>query len=73
MSGCIGCNDQMSYEVQSDGTVIMEILRDGIATRKLTTLKSLGVKSAAEQNKLRDALIPHFKRLVSERDRSDRA
>ena len=43
MSGCIGCSDNLGYEKQSDGTLILRLTRDGITTTKTTSLEALNL------------------------------
>jgi hypothetical protein len=74
MSGCIGCDDNMSYEVQSDGTVILRIVRDGIESTERTTMQALGLNhSGLSGLALHNAMQPALRRLQKKRDASDRA
>ena len=73
MSGCIGCEDSFSYERESDGTLHLILVRDGITTRKTTNLKALNLDNSLTPLALHQALQSHFKALSKERDRSDRA
>ena len=73
MSGCIGCDDSFSYERESDGTLHLNLVRDGITTRKTTTLEALNLSSDLTPLALHQALQSHFKALSKERDRTDRA
>ena len=73
MSGCIGCNDSTGYEVQSDGTVILRLVRDGIETTEQTSLKELGFGQGLSGLALHRLMQPHLRRLQKKRDASDRA
>jgi hypothetical protein len=73
MSGCIGCTDDFGYEKQSDGTLILSLVRDGITTTKTTSLKALNLSNDLNGLALHNALNPHLKALQKQRDLSDRA
>ena len=73
MSGCIGCTDDLGYEKQSDGTLILRIKRDGITTTEITSLKALNLSNDLTGLALHNALHPHLKALQKQRDLSDRA
>ena len=73
MSGCIGCTDNLGFEKQSDGTLILRLVRDGIATTKTTSLKALNLPPDLNGMALHQAVQPHLKALQKQRDLSDRA
>ena len=73
MSGCIGCNDETGYEVQSDGTVILRLVRDGIETIEQTSLTELGLGTGLRGLALHRLMQPHLRKLIKKRDASDRA
>ena len=74
MSGCIGCDDDTGYTIESDGTVTLRITRDKITTEEKTTLKELGLEHANLTGlALHNAMQPHIRQLQKKRDASDRA
>ena len=75
MSGCIGCgHDGISYEVQSDGTVIFTVMRDGIPTKHTTTMNELGLNQATLSGiALHQAMRRRYKEAQRMRDEYDRA
>ena len=73
MSGCIGCEDSFGYEKQSDGTLILRLVRDGITTTQTTSLKDLNLSPDMTGLALHKAVQPHLKALQKQRDLSDRA
>ena len=74
MSGCIGCEDDMGFTVESDGTVILRIQRDKITTEERTTLRKLGLEHANLTGlALHNAMQPHLRALQKKRDISDRS
>ena len=73
MSGCIGCNDELSWELQPDGQLFLSLWRDGVETRRSTSLAQLGLPEGISAVTLQEKLQPHFKSLTAQRDKSDRA
>ena len=73
MSGCIGCSDSFSYEVLSDGTIIMQLERDGITSEKVTSRAELGLSEHLDDLAFDHAMEQHEKEMIRERDISDRS
>ena len=73
MSKCIGCEDSTSFEVLSDGTVFLRLVRDNIETVEQTSLQELGLSGSLGGLGLHRAMQPRLRELRKKRDASDRA